>query len=64
MITSNNMRPKRISVTEALDDWGCTLDEVAFSSTVPACCDDLCEVEPDGYCEHGHPSVLLMSGLI
>ena len=58
------MRPKRISVTEALDDWGCTLDEVVFSSTVPACCDDLCEVEPDVYCEHGHPSVLLMSGLI
>jgi hypothetical protein len=47
-----------------LDDWGCTLDEVASSSTVPACCDDLCEVEPDGYCEHGHPSVLLVSGLI
>jgi hypothetical protein len=58
------MTPKRISVTEALDEYGYTLREVVFSSVVPACCDDLCEVEPDGFCEHGHPSVLLASGMI
>jgi hypothetical protein len=25
---------------------------------------DGCEVEPDGYCEHGHPSWMLYLGLI
>jgi hypothetical protein len=30
----------------------------------PALCDEGCEVEPDGECEHGCPSVLLAAGLI
>lgn len=29
-----------------------------------ACCKDECRTEPDGYCEHGCPSVLIMMGLI
>ncbi len=35
-----------------------------MDSIVPACCSQGCEVEPDGYCEHGHPSVLLYNGMI
>lgn len=30
----------------------------------PACCDEGCEVEPDGRCEHDCPSVLLSLGLM
>lgn len=33
-------------------------------SVVPACCIHSCEVEPDGKCEHGCPSPLLLLGFI
>lgn len=33
-------------------------------SVVLACCTWNCEVEPDGYCQHGNPSVLIALGLI
>lgn len=33
-------------------------------SVVPACCKYGCQVEPDGYCEHGNPSVLINAGII
>lgn len=33
-------------------------------SIVPACCIYGCMVEPDGYCEHGNPSVLINAGMI
>lgn len=33
-------------------------------SAVPPCCDECGEVEPDGTCEHGYPSVLIALGLI
>jgi hypothetical protein len=36
----------------ALDDW-------AEKKIVPATCSSGCEVESDGYCPHGHPSVLV-----
>ena len=36
-----------------------TIEDLAFESVVPACCTSDCWVEPDGYCEHGHPSVLI-----
>lgn len=35
-----------------------------LDSIVPACCKHECEVEPDGYCIHGQPSILLYHGLI
>lgn len=35
-----------------------------LDSVVDACCSQGCQVEPDGYCEHGHPSVLLDNGMI
>lgn len=56
---------KEITVEKALENEGIeTLMEVAFSSIVPACCSEGCQVEPDGQCEHGHESVLLKEGLI
>lgn len=30
----------------------------------PAMCEDGCDVEPDGECEHGHPSLLLCVNLV
>ena len=58
------MNPKRISVDEALSEVGMTMEDCVVESVVPACCEDGCEVEPDGRCEHGHPSVLIEAGLI
>lgn len=56
--------PNRITVRQALHNAGTTLFEIMLDSVVPACCKHGCEVEPDGYCEHGCPSVLLAAGLI
>lgn len=53
-----------ITSTEALNIEGLSLMEVAFSSVVPACCSEGCQVEPDGHCSHGNESVLLAEGLI
>jgi hypothetical protein len=39
-----------------------TLAEWALDSVVEAT--DGCEVEPDGTCEHGHPSWLIRFGII
>lgn len=55
---------KGITVEQALENDGVELMEVAFSSVVPACCSEGCQVEPDGHCEHGFESVLLKEGLI
>lgn len=38
--------------------------EAIFDGTCPAVCDEGCEVEPDGECEHGAESLLLAIGLI
>jgi len=54
----------KISPEKALENEGLELMDVAFSSVVPACCSEGCQVEPDGHCEHGHESVLLAEGLI
>lgn len=35
-----------------------------MDSVVDACCSQGCQVEPDGHCMHGHPSVLLDNDLI
>lgn len=61
--------PHRISVIEWLEREGYDtlndgLEEVGYDSVVPALCDESCEVEPDGRCEHGCPSVLVALGLI
>jgi len=63
------MKPRRLSVSATLDaaygtaDVAAVLDEL-MDSVVPACCEDGCEVEPDGTCEHGHPAVTLALGVI
>jgi hypothetical protein len=35
-----------------------------LDDTYPAICSEDCQVEPDGHCEHGAPSLLLALGLI
>jgi len=54
---------KRISANEALRNAGMEIEE-CDDSIVPACCSEGCEVEPDGICVHGYPSILLAYGLI
>lgn len=40
------------------------LEERCIDSIMPACCNEGCEIEPDGFCEHGCPSPLIALGLI
>lgn len=61
--------PKKISLEEVAERNDCEsinelLDEYGMDSVVPACCDDGCSTEPDGHCEHGHPSILVELGII
>ena len=61
-----------ISIERLKSDYGVTtedqwLDQLGrwmHAGIVPALCEDGCEVEPDGRCEHGHPSILLAMGII
>lgn len=62
----------RISVAKFRESEGLT-DEDAYTeylghlvcdSVAPAMCDEGCEVEPDGRCEHGCPSILLAVGMM
>jgi hypothetical protein len=39
------------------------LEPYVIDSVVPALCDEGCEVEPDGRCSHGAPSILIACGL-
>jgi hypothetical protein len=60
---------KRISINEVAERNDCKsvadlLDEYGLDSVVPACCDEDCQVEPDGHCEHGNPSILVDLGII
>ncbi len=54
----------QIRAKEALVNMDTTLEDAVLDFVVPACCSEYCEVEPDGYCEHGYPSVLVKLGLI
>ena len=45
------------SVDEALEEHG--RDDV-----MPAMCTEECDVEPDGVCPHGNPSLLMALGII
>lgn len=40
------------------------LTEYTHDSICPVLCTECDPVEPDGTCEHGHPSVLIAAGLI
>ena len=46
------------SADEALAEYS------EMDDTYPAICSEDCHVEPDGHCEHGAPSLLLVLGLI
>ena len=57
-----------ISAEDALEEVGAVLEEFITASCVPPCC-SVCApdhdfVEPDGYCQHGFPSILIKLGLI
>lgn len=56
----------RISVEETLELHGLEqeITSLMFDSIVPACCEEGCEVEPDGTCEHGNPSILIALGIM
>lgn len=60
----------RISLTEWLEQNGYASAEEALAeyseldSSYPAMCSEGCEVEPDGHCPHGAPSLLLVLGVI
>ena len=63
------MNDHKISVKALAKEHGYTdvtwfLEECCSDSVVPACCDEGCEVEPDGYCEHDCPSPLVALGMI
>jgi len=58
---------RKLSVDETLELNGLDMDSLeslVFDSVVPACCEDGCEVEPDGHCPHGNPSILIALGIL
>lgn len=40
------------------------VEPLVTDGVCPALCDEGCEVEPDGHCEHDAPSLLIALGLI
>lgn len=64
--------PRRLTLKEWLDsvsagsfeEWASDHPDVIMDSVVPSFCSEGCEVEPDGICQHGHPSVLRGLGII
>ena len=46
---------------DSVDDM---IENYMWGSVVPACCTEECEVEPDGTCSHGNPSILIECGVI
>ena len=59
----------RISMDEFLEQDGRTLEDIFQAvlfgeENAPALCNEGCEVEPDGVCPHGCPSILRDAGLI
>lgn len=56
--------PEELAKSYGEDDWILFIQEHGMDSIVPACCSAGCETEPDGYCCHGFPSILLKLGLI
>ena len=77
MDTQNNVpakpvNPYRISSRQYFADNGMDnqearyefLENIIHDGIVPALCKEGCEVEPDGRCEHGCPSILIALGMI
>jgi hypothetical protein len=61
------VKAKKVSIQQALQEAGydSMVDLMEQDPlTYPACCSQGCEVEMDGRCEHGFPSVVLASGMV
>ena len=63
------MSEYRITLQDFLSQDGRSLMEIAEAvmfgdENAPALCTEGCEVEPDGKCQHGCPSILRTAGLI
>ena len=54
----------RLAESHGYEDVPTFLEEVCSDSVVPACCEEGCDVEPDGRCCHGNPSPLIALGII
>ncbi len=59
----------RLTLNELLTKEGRSFEDIAEvvmfgDENAPALCSEGCEVEPDGTCQHGFPSVLRAAGLI
>lgn len=54
----------QVAQNETFADVMDLLNEYADEGVVPACCSSGCVTEPDGHCEHGHPSIFLAAGII
>ncbi len=61
---SERIKVKQYMKEQGIDDLNEYLEELVSDSISPAMCTSGCEVEPDGVCEHGHPSILLALGMI
>lgn len=55
---------KKLEGIENQEEFDEYIGGLVTESVVPALCEELCEVEPDGMCPHGHPSILIKLGLI
>lgn len=67
-MTTTRVNEYRLTLKQFAQDEGLSvmelLEEYGNESVVPALCTEGCEVEPDGRCEHGCPSLLLAAGVI
>jgi hypothetical protein len=57
----------RLTMDQFLEQSGRTIEEICVligEENAPALCDEGCEVEPDGVCPHGCPSILRAAGMI
>lgn len=62
--TAKRISLKTVAADNGFDDVNELLEAFGSESVMPACCSEGCEVEPDGHCEHGHPSLLMALGAI
>jgi hypothetical protein len=55
---------KKTEGIESEDQLVTRLEEIVLNAVCPVLCRECGDVEPDGHCEHGHPSILLALNLI
>ena len=63
--TANYMPPEQIAKQEGFHNVEELLElYLGVEDDILACCEEGCRVEMDGYCPHGHPSILIALGMI